>query len=273
MNEDRDWVEALARGLQVLGAFTAQEPTLTVTKLSERTGLPKATISRLTYTLSELGFLRRIPGKRVYAPGAAILALGHPMLATLTIRQVAQPFMRELSDETQSNVSLSLLDRDRVVYVETCRAPNSPGDHRPDIGLIWPLTVGTPGRALIAGMREPERTQLLNVLRVQHPGDWVAIAARFEESTDDYKRMGFCASFGEIRPNVYGAAVPVSFPIDGHWFAFNCAVAASPEAKHRIDAAVGPALRKMVDRVEHAMRSLHKAEHPIAVRRVRSGRG
>ncbi|MDL2425343.1 helix-turn-helix domain-containing protein, partial [Pseudomonas sp. BAgro211] len=55
--KDRKYVEALARGLDVLRAFTHGSVVLGNQEISRITGLPKATVSRMTYTLTQLGYL------------------------------------------------------------------------------------------------------------------------------------------------------------------------------------------------------------------------
>jgi hypothetical protein len=70
---DRKFVVALARGLEVLRAFRADDGFLGNLEIAERTGLPKPTVTRLTYTLCELGYLAQVPrlGKYRLAPKSA----------------------------------------------------------------------------------------------------------------------------------------------------------------------------------------------------------
>ncbi|WP_204280159.1 helix-turn-helix domain-containing protein, partial [Raoultella ornithinolytica] len=68
---------ALVRGLQILRAFTPADVTLGNQELIERTGLPKATISRLTYTLVGLGYLIYDPLLGRYSIGPATVSLGY----------------------------------------------------------------------------------------------------------------------------------------------------------------------------------------------------
>ena len=90
--KDRKFVAALARGLEVLRAFTPSEGVLGNRDIAQRTGLPKPTVSRLTYTLTKLGYLSYVAriGKYQLAPGA--LAIGYSTLANMRIRQVARPY-------------------------------------------------------------------------------------------------------------------------------------------------------------------------------------
>src|SRR5258708_7672048 len=55
---DRQFATPLARGLEVLRCFTPLEPLLGNKEISVRPGLPKPTVSRLTYPLTKLGYLR-----------------------------------------------------------------------------------------------------------------------------------------------------------------------------------------------------------------------
>src|SRR3569623_1734225 len=95
--EDRQFATTLARGLEVLRCFTPEEPFLGNKDLAERTGLPRPTISRFTYTLVRLGYLRQLDSGK-YQLGSATVSLGYPMLARVRIRQVVRPAMNEMAD-------------------------------------------------------------------------------------------------------------------------------------------------------------------------------
>ena len=56
--KDRNFVTALARGLELLRAFGTGEEYLGNAELSNRTAIPRPTVSRLTYTLNQLGQLQ-----------------------------------------------------------------------------------------------------------------------------------------------------------------------------------------------------------------------
>ena len=75
--KDRQFVTALARGLEVLRCFRAENPILGNQEIAQKTGLPKPTVSRLTFTLTELGYLRYSKNLRKYQLGTAVLALGY----------------------------------------------------------------------------------------------------------------------------------------------------------------------------------------------------
>src|SRR5260221_8907303 len=88
---DRQFATTLARGLEVLRCFTPLEPQLGNKEISVRTGLPKPTVSRLTYTLTKLGYLRHNMRLGKYQLGSAVLPIGYPLLPPLDRPQVAPP--------------------------------------------------------------------------------------------------------------------------------------------------------------------------------------
>ena len=90
---DRMFVNALARGLEILRVFNPSDGALGNQEIARRTGIPKPTVSRLAYTLTKLGYLIYFPDTRRYQLGPAGLSLGYAILNRLRIRQVARPLM------------------------------------------------------------------------------------------------------------------------------------------------------------------------------------
>jgi len=122
-SHDRQFVNALARGLEILRCFRPGEIYLTNTELAKRTGLPKPTISRLTHTLTRLGYLEYSEDQGRYQLGSGVLALGYSLLSGMDVRKLARPAMQELADYSQCNVALGIRDRLSMVYIEATRGP------------------------------------------------------------------------------------------------------------------------------------------------------
>ena len=122
VKEDRHFVEALARGLELLACFRQKDGLLGNQELARRCGLPKSTVSRLTYTLTKLGYLTHVEEAGKYALGTATLSLASAMLGRLDIRKLARPLMQELADFSRCLVSLCSRDRLSMVYVDVARS-------------------------------------------------------------------------------------------------------------------------------------------------------
>ena len=70
-----DFVEALARGLDVMACFDARRPTMTLSEVAVAADLARPTARRLLLTLAELGYVR--VGDQGFALTPKVLGLGH----------------------------------------------------------------------------------------------------------------------------------------------------------------------------------------------------
>ena len=113
---DRSFVVALSRGLDVLRAFQPNDGLLGNQEIAARTKLPKPTISRLTYTLTKLGYLTPVPRFEKYQLAPAALALGYSALANLGVRHLSEPYREELMRETGGAVAIGGRDRLSMIY-------------------------------------------------------------------------------------------------------------------------------------------------------------
>ncbi len=249
--DDRQFSMNLARGLEVLRAFTATEPTLGNREIADRTGLPKPTVSRLTYTLTMLGYLARDPGVQKYRLGSGVLSLSHPLLASLHIRQVARPLMEQLARKTGSTVNLGMRDRGDVVYIDTVRA-DAANQHLPDIGSTRPLLATSMGRALILACPPAEQTAILNYLKVRNRKLYDAHRPAWEADQRLFNEHGFCHSRGDWRKDVHAVAVPVRLPQREQPVAMNCTLAAYRTPKGKLTSEVAPQLLDTVRQLEAA---------------------
>jgi DNA-binding IclR family transcriptional regulator len=246
---DRQFAIALARGLEVLRAFTPADRSLSNRELCERTGLPKATVSRLTHTLTLLGYLSRGSDQR-HALGAGVLALGYPLLAGMPIRQVARPWLEQLARETGCTVNLGTRDRLVGVYLDSCRADRA-NAWRPDIGSPLPLLATALGRALILALPAAEQSAILNRLQVRDPARHEVERPLFEADRDAYRQRGWTHSPGQWRPGVHAVAVPLAQTLHPETVAINCTL--SMNAAGRGGARRGAAPARLLDEVVPAM--------------------
>lgn len=206
--KDRKLVEALARGLEVLRAFTHGSVVLGNQDIARLTGLPKPTVSRMTYTLTKLGYLAYSSQLEKYQLDSGVLALGYAYVSNLRVRQLAKPYMDDFARRTNTTVGLTCRDRLSMIYVENCR-PAEVTTLRMDAGVRLPLATTSAGRAYLAATPEPERAHLMTALAAKYGKEWPALQASLEKSFDDFQRQGFCLSLGDWDRNVIAAGVPL----------------------------------------------------------------
>jgi DNA-binding IclR family transcriptional regulator len=247
---DRKFVTALARGLEVLRAFTPTEGLLGNGEIAERTGLPKPTVSRLTYTLTKLGYLAHVERLSKYQLAPAALALGYTALANIRIRQLARTHMQEVADYAGAVVALGTRDRLDLIYLELARSKHG-AMLRLIQGSRLPITTTAMGRALIAGMPQDEREWLLGYIKRQEGKNWPKVKSGIERAIKDFETRGFTLTLGEWERDINAVGVPLIVP-DGV-FAFNCGAPAFHFTREKLETDIGPRLVNMVRNVEVAL--------------------
>jgi DNA-binding IclR family transcriptional regulator len=251
IKEDRHFVTALARGLEVLACFRSGDRMLGNQELARRCKLPKSTISRLTYTLTKLGYLEYVEDTGRYRLGSATLSLGSTMLARMDARQIARPLMQELADFSQAMVSLGTRDRLSMIYVENCRSPAALTLSL-DVGSRIPLATTAMGRAYLAMCPDGERHDLMDRIRELDEVAWPRIRQGIEQAVQQYREFGVCASFGDWQKDVNAIAIAFRPAGSRSLMAINCggpAFALSPEFLMN---EVRPRLMALGARLEHA---------------------
>ena len=251
LSEDRQFAMNLARGLEVLRAFTPMDPVLGNRDLYDRTGLPKPTISRLTYTLTLLGYLNYDERLQKYRLGSGVLSLGYPLLSNLRIRQLARPYMQEIIRQTGCTVNIGIRDRTCVVYIETCSA-DAANAYRPDIGTTSPILVSSIGRALLLASPVAERTAVMNRLRLDDPERFEREYEFFRRDEIFFAQHRFCYSQGDWRKEIHAIGAPIRLPDSEPQVAINCTMARHRLARDTMETDIAPLMLEAVRCIENA---------------------
>jgi DNA-binding IclR family transcriptional regulator len=209
--QDRQFVVALARGLEILRVFMPGETVLTNSQIAARTKLPKATVSRLTHTLTELGYLTYCQPSRGYKLGDAVIGLGYGVLTGLDISRRARPAMEALAQETGMEISLSRRDRLSMVVIERVALPGS-RTYCVSVGSRIPIAATATGRAYLAALTDYDRGYLLSLLGERAPEHLRDMKQGLDFAFDDHRREGYCVSIGEWDSTVTAVAVPIYTP-------------------------------------------------------------
>lgn len=204
--EDRHFVTALSRGLDVLSCFRRGEAALANSEIAARCGLARSTVSRLTHTLTELGYLHHVPESGSYRLGTALIALGATALAGLDVRNLARPGMRDLAAFSNATVGLGVRDRLSMRYIECARGEVAIALNM-EVGSRLSLVRSAMGRAYLALCEEAERRDILEEIRSVDDAAWPRLREGLARALDDYRVHGCARSFGEWQPTVNAIAV------------------------------------------------------------------
>ena len=206
---DRNFVEALARGLRILQAFHSSEERLSNLEIAHRCGLPKSTVTRLTYTLTTLGFLHHIADLGRYRIGLATLTLAHVGHARLDLRAASDVKLQELADSTHTMISLGIRDDLSVVYIDCRRSQSTAVTLNLDVGSRLALGTTAMGRAHITVMSAAERRSVMQRLQALGAAQWPAVEQGISRAFTELSELGCVTSFGEWNKEINGIAVPL----------------------------------------------------------------
>lgn len=205
--EGPDFIEALARGLDVITAFHADHPRLTLTEVAAAAGLARPTARRFLLTLEELGYVRAEAG--TYALTPRVLELGMAYVGALSLWDIARPHMQDLVAATGESTSMAQLDGSDIVYIARVAVPKIIA-LRVQIGTRFPAPVTSQGKVLLAALDQdtlgavlalPSRSRVQP--RVRHSR--TAIDATLRE----VRARGWALADDELAPGIRSVAVPI----------------------------------------------------------------
>jgi IclR family transcriptional regulator, pca regulon regulatory protein len=153
-----DFIEALARGLEVIAAFRPGRPAPTLAEVASTTGLARPTARRILLTLQELGYVRAAGGTFALTP--RVLELGVAFVRSQGLWDVARPHMEQLVARTGESSSIAQLDGSDIVYVARVAVPKIVG-LSVQIGTRFPALPTSLGKVLLAALPADELERVL----------------------------------------------------------------------------------------------------------------
>lgn len=240
---DRQFVTALARGLEVLRAFQPEDGPLGNQELAERTGLPKPTVSRITHTLTTLGYLDYVPRLARYTIAPSVLSLGHACVGAAGVRRVALPHMQALAEYADATVALGARDRLSMIYLDVARSRRTVAFSL-DAGARVPIQRTAMGAAFLWALPAKERDFLMDAIRLAGAEAWNEIRARLEKGFSELADTGFCVFEGAYERTMNGVG-SAFVQADGMVYAFSCSAPAFQSPTQQLRGDVGPRLVAM----------------------------
>jgi IclR family pca regulon transcriptional regulator len=202
-----DFVEALARGLDVLRSFDARRPRMSLTEIATVSDLARPTARRLLLTLEELGYVRVVGGQFELTP--KVLHLGMSYVSALGLWDIARPHLEDLVAKTHESSSMTQLDGSDIVYVARVAVPKIIS-LRVEIGTRFPALRTSQGKVLLAALdedalaatlAEPSRSGLPEFL--PRPPDSI------DRELREIRARGWALADEELAPGVRSVAAPV----------------------------------------------------------------
>ena len=206
-HRDKETIAGFAKGLRVIEAFDATSPRLSISEVSARTGLQRATARRCLLTLAAGGYAE-FDGK-YFRLTPRLLRLGHAYLASTPLPRLVQPYLEQLSQETDESCSASILEGTDIVYVARAshRRVMSIGLN---VGSRLPAYCSSMGRVLLAALPERQLSGLIEATPlVQHTPRTLTDPAALLVEIATVRRDGFAVIDQELEIGLRSIAVPL----------------------------------------------------------------
>lgn len=202
--------QSLERALSILCIFDRDSQAFTLSQLSQRLGLSKATLLRLCSTLIKYDFLRYNLQSKQYSLGLKLFELGGIVFSSFSIRRVAFPHLSGLQSKLGRTVFLGILLNDELVYIDKREDPRNPIQFSSQIGTRRPPYFGMLGQILMAYLPDGEVNRILKKTPLRASTKKSLTNVReFKKRLQRIREQGFYIDKEEALEGVTGIAAPI----------------------------------------------------------------
>ena len=243
-----DFVQSLERGLAVIRAFDGEHPSLSLSEVSRRSGLTRATARRFLLTLVELGYVHH--DGREFSLRPSVLDLGFAYLSSMGLPEVALPHMEALVTALQESSSMSVLDGADVIYVARVPTRRRIMAVSIAVGTRFPAHATSMGRVLLAHLRPADfDAYLASTPLTQLTASTVHDEATLRRVLGGVREHGYAIVDQELEEGLRSAAAPVRGSDGDVVAAVNVSVHASRASVEDIEQRLVPPLLDTVARI------------------------
>jgi DNA-binding IclR family transcriptional regulator len=247
-DNDRQFVTALGRGLTLLAAFEDCEQ-LSHQQLCQMTQLPKATVTRLIYTLTTLGFLR-ITEHGQYQLGSSTVRLSATAWSRHDMVAAAEPLLRQFASSNEVSVNLATEVEGEMRYHACCRSPARLSVNL-QVGSAVPVTRTAIGRAFYAVSSPVRQAVVISNLQENLPvEEYNDAQTALASAAEHYEKYGYTVSDGEFSTDILAVAVGVYDVATGQYaYSLNASVPSANWQADEYAAMIVPKLQALAERI------------------------
>ena len=203
---DRLFILSVGKCFQLLECLNGAQRPLTMTELVQLSTLDKSTVQRLTHTLLKLGYLRQQQKTRAYTLSSRMLEFGHTVLATDSVREIADPHLQRLNQQTGETVNLMELEGSEIVSRYPSLHPVSVNLH---VGSRLPAVSSAAGRAILAHLPQARSDAILAGPRPQMTPHTITDLPRLQDILGRVRADGFVLNDQEAFIGDISLAAPI----------------------------------------------------------------
>ncbi len=199
-------IQSIEKAALILKLFTAKEPVLTLHDISKKTSYNKTTALRFCSTLESVGYIEKfhIGSTPYYRLGIELFHLGTRVLNSIDIIARAKPFLEQITETLDDN-SYLFVERNRQAYcVATVKGNYALQEVTTNIGDVLPLNRGGGPLAILASMRQEERSEIIDGFQMNEEDK-----LHFLERLSRVRSAGFSISRNEVYPDTAAIGSPI----------------------------------------------------------------
>lgn len=204
-------IQVVSRAFDVLRCFEGHESRLGNLEISNRCGLPRSTVSRLTHTLTRMGQLVYLPRDQKYRIGPSAVAMSTSLTRGLQLRHLIRQRLQDVAEQLPGTIGFVIPDRFHLVYLEFGRAENSVGLQE-TTGTRISMASTAAGHAYMAVLEPDMGDALLAEMEREMPEAARLLRPRLEQNRQFLKEHGYVVACGLWSPHINGLALPLWSP-------------------------------------------------------------
>lgn len=206
-----DVIQVVSRAFDVLRCFEGHEARLGNLEISNRCGLPRSTVSRLTHTLTRMGQLVYLPRDQKYRIGPSAVAMSSSLMKGLQLRNLIRQRLNDVAEQLPGTVGFVIPDRFHLVYFEFARSASALGLHEVTGSRIAMASTAA-GAAYTAALQPEVGDALIAEMEREVPDAAKVLKPRIEANRRFLREHGYVVACGLWSPHINGLAVPLWSP-------------------------------------------------------------
>lgn len=201
-------VRAIERAFEILNCFDDAHPARGITEIAHAVGLHKATTHRIVTTLTNHGYLERLPESQEYRLGMQLADLGFRIIRRMDLRREALPFMTQVAQQCEETCDLSVFDRGEVLVVEVIRSRHG-HTLATAVGQHLPIHATANGKLFLAHLLPAQSDALLSRPLAGYTKGTITSPEQLRTQLELIRRQGYGFDDEEFEVGVRAAAAPI----------------------------------------------------------------
>jgi len=211
MPSQKDSVQSIERGFQILELLRIQGRAIGVSEMSDLLGLSTTTVHRLLKTLMSCRAVSQDPQTRLYDLNDHMLLYGRAVLNRFNFLSSVHPILGELSKRVGETVFMGILDDQfDLIYIDQVDTLDHPLRMTPQIGLRQPAHSTSLGKVLLANLRNEKQQLFLSRGSFPRKTEFtITTAVELSKELEKIRRVGFALDQEETENGICCVAAPI----------------------------------------------------------------